>query len=100
SSTSGYEASRDSSSSYSTLSSEDSVSVYNEVDALMAMNIFGAPDQDVACVPLVDLWLDLTDHLKEEDIPNPLGLLEERDAIVKIIRDARSRTYAALNARP
>ncbi|KAI0365061.1 hypothetical protein BV20DRAFT_780821 [Pilatotrama ljubarskyi] len=50
----------------------------------MAMNIFAGPDQDVALQPLVDLWLDLEDHLKEEDIPCPLGFLLEREAIVKL----------------
>lgn len=55
------------------------------------MNIFAGPNQDVGVVPLVDLWLDLADNLKQEDIPNPLELLKERDAVVRYISDNLAR---------
>lgn len=85
------------------------------------MGIFAGPDQDVGVLPLVDLWLDLADNLKQEDIPDPLEFLKERDAIVRyvccnggdvkrnshrsmgaasIVQAARERAYAALNAPP
>ena len=32
-------------------------------------------------VPLVDLWYDITNHLNQEDIPSPLELRKERDAL-------------------
>lgn len=85
------------------------------------MGIFAGPDQDVGVLPLVDLWLDLSDNLKQEDIPDPLDFLKERDAIVRyasctrrdvkrgshlfvsaasIVQAARERAYAALNAPP
>ena len=32
-------------------------------------------------VPLVDLWYDITNHLNQEDIPSPLELCKERDAL-------------------
>lgn len=47
------------------------------------MNIFAGPNQDVIVLPLVDLWLDLADNLKQEDIPNPLEFLQERDTVVR-----------------
>ncbi|RDX48671.1 hypothetical protein OH76DRAFT_647253 [Lentinus brumalis] len=31
--------------------------------------------------PLVDLWYDLPAHLKQDEIPNPLGLFKERDEL-------------------
>ncbi|EIW54182.1 uncharacterized protein TRAVEDRAFT_23360 [Trametes versicolor FP-101664 SS1] len=84
----------DSGSSYadSALSDESEDSVH------ALMGIFAGPNQDVGVLPLVDLWLDLADNLKQEDIPDPLEFLKERDAIVSIIQAARERAYAALNA--
>ncbi|KAI0350643.1 hypothetical protein OH77DRAFT_1412785 [Trametes cingulata] len=75
----------DGSSCCSTTPSDGSLPVHDEVDALMAMDIFGGPDQDVAVLPLVDLWLDLADQMKEESIPCPLELIRERDTIVKSV---------------
>ena len=43
----------------------------------------GNPEDNGELVPLVHLWLDLEATLKEEDIPDPSGLFEERDAIVR-----------------
>lgn len=71
----------DSGSSYadSALSDESE----DSVNALM--EIFAGPNQDLGVVPLVDLWLDLAENLKQEDIPNPLEFLKERDAIVRYV---------------
>ncbi|OJT06557.1 hypothetical protein TRAPUB_2634 [Trametes pubescens] len=38
-------------------------------------------NDDLALTPLFDLWLDLIDNLKEEDIPSPLELQQEIEAI-------------------
>ncbi|OJT08394.1 hypothetical protein TRAPUB_733 [Trametes pubescens] len=70
--------------------SEDSVDVLAEV--------FAGPNQDVDALPLVDLWLELAENLKQEDIPNPLEFFEECDAIKSIIQAARERAYAVVNA--
>lgn len=43
----------------------------------MQMDIFTGPDEDLALVPLVDLWPNLAEHLKEADIPSPLELQDE-----------------------
>lgn len=71
----------DSGSSYadSALSDESE----DSVNALM--EIFAGPNQDLGVVPLVDLWLDLAENLKQEVITNPLGFLKERDAIVRYV---------------
>ncbi|KAI0653325.1 hypothetical protein C8Q70DRAFT_1059397 [Cubamyces menziesii] len=52
-------------------------------DILAEMNIFGDPMHDVELFPLVDLWFELTEHLKQEDIPDPMELYKERDEIVR-----------------
>lgn len=71
----------DSGSSYadSTLSDESEDSVH------ALTGIFAGPDQDVGVLLLVDLWLDLAENLKQEDIPDPLEFLKERDAVVKYV---------------
>lgn len=71
----------DSGSSYSDshLSDESEDSVH------ALMGIFAGPNQDVGVLPLVDLWLDLADNLKQEDIPDPLEFLKERDAVVRYV---------------
>ena len=47
------------------------------------MLLFGDSGKNVETLPLVHLWHDLANQLKQEDIPNPLGLFEERNAIVE-----------------
>ena len=34
-------------------------------------------------MPIVDMWYDFSEHLKEEDIPSPLELINERDQIIR-----------------
>ena len=34
-------------------------------------------------MPIVDMWYDFSEHLKEEDIPRPLELINERDQIIR-----------------
>lgn len=63
--------------------SEDSESDLDSVDRIMAMGIFSGPNQDLDLLPLCELWLDMAPQLKEEDIPDPTGLFEERDEIVR-----------------
>lgn len=55
----------------------------DSVDRIMAMGIFSGPNQDLDLLPLCELWLDMAPQLKEEDIPSPTGLFEERDEIVR-----------------
>lgn len=52
------------------------------VEDIMQMDIFTGPDEDLALIPLVDLWPDLAGYLKEDDIPSPLELYQE----IKTIR--------------
>ncbi len=43
-----------------------------------AMDVFGwDPDSATALIPLVDVWLDIDQHLKEHEIPSPLDLQQE-----------------------
>lgn len=49
----------------------------DSVGDIIRMDIFTGPDADLDLVPLVDLWPDIANTLKEEDIPSPLELYEE-----------------------
>ncbi|OJT06556.1 hypothetical protein TRAPUB_2633 [Trametes pubescens] len=51
------------------------------VEDIMAMDIFTGPAEDLYLVPLVDLWPELANNLKEEDIPSPLELYREIEMI-------------------
>lgn len=59
----------------------------NSVDAIV--DIFAGPIQDVEALPLVDLWLELAENLKQEDIPNPLEFFQECDAIKRYVSSNR-----------
>ncbi|KAI0327915.1 hypothetical protein GY45DRAFT_1326989 [Cubamyces sp. BRFM 1775] len=87
------------SSVYSTLTASHSNHSNHSLDELAAMDIFSGPNDDVELVPLVDLWIsELGDHLKQEDIPDPLEMYVEFDHIANIVKEARVRSYAALTA--
>ncbi|KAI0350624.1 hypothetical protein OH77DRAFT_1060473 [Trametes cingulata] len=58
---------------------------------LKKMDLFSGFHEDVALLPLVDLWLDLPEQLSQDDIPDPQGLFEERDQIARIIQESRRR---------
>ncbi|KAI0760336.1 hypothetical protein C8Q74DRAFT_1372227 [Fomes fomentarius] len=61
-------------------------------DSCAPMDIFlGDPNPNVEFFPLVHLWLDLAANLEVEDIPDDLGLYQERDDIVRLIEEARAR---------
>ncbi|RPD70394.1 hypothetical protein L226DRAFT_470235 [Lentinus tigrinus ALCF2SS1-7] len=47
---------------------------------ILSMNVFGWDDDpSFQFIPLVDLWLDLKEHLSEDSIPNPVGLWKEQE---------------------
>lgn len=51
---------------------------------MLCKDIFGlAHDPTPERLPLVDLWLELTDHLTADIIPSPLELYKEVNAIAK-----------------
>ncbi|TFK93250.1 hypothetical protein K466DRAFT_581204 [Polyporus arcularius HHB13444] len=52
---------------------------------------FADPEESPELHPLCHLWCDVAANLKQDDIPSPAHLFEERDAIVRIIREARAR---------
>ena len=58
-------------------------------------NIFGDPTHDTELFPLVDLWFELTDRLKQEDIPDPMELYRERDEVVKCVGMALGSSASA-----
>ncbi|KAI0740871.1 hypothetical protein C8Q76DRAFT_641490 [Earliella scabrosa] len=41
--------------------------------------------------PIVELWLELTEHLTEEEIPSPEELYRERDAVAALVMTAIQR---------
>ncbi|RPD56397.1 hypothetical protein L226DRAFT_573935 [Lentinus tigrinus ALCF2SS1-7] len=44
--------------------------------------------------PLCHLWGNIAADIKQDEIANPMEFLEERDAVVRIIREARARNPA------
>ncbi|KAJ3007871.1 hypothetical protein NUW54_g3375 [Trametes sanguinea] len=62
------------------------------VQMLFDMDIFNlSHDENAEFLPLVDLWFELDEHLSPDTIPNPLEFYGERDAIARVVRDARIR---------
>ena len=52
------------------------------IDPIFQEDIFGLlPNPKIGLVPLVDLWLELDEHLSEDTIPSPVGLFEEKKTI-------------------
>lgn len=68
-----------SSASFRSVRSEQGPS--DSVGDIIRMDIFTGPDADLDLVPLVDLWPDIANTLKEEDLPSPLELYKEIEAI-------------------
>lgn len=67
--------------------SRESAEVINSnFDDFLGMDIFAVADEDLALVPLVDLWPVLAATLKEEDIASPLELQKEIDTIQGCVR--------------
>ncbi|OSC96774.1 hypothetical protein PYCCODRAFT_1249038 [Trametes coccinea BRFM310] len=63
------------------------------VQALFEMDIFNlSHDGDAEFLPLVNLWFELDEHLTPDTVPSPLNFYRERDAIARIIREARIRS--------
>ncbi|EIW54312.1 uncharacterized protein TRAVEDRAFT_132466 [Trametes versicolor FP-101664 SS1] len=62
-------------------SNESTRGPMTSVEDIMHMDIFTGPDEDLDLVPLVDLWPDLADNLKEEDIASPLELHREIEQV-------------------
>ena len=76
------ESSSDSGSVTSNDSDSDAGTVSSEVKNILALNLLGwDPDPRFEFIPLVDLWLELDEHLNSDTIPDPTGLYQERDKI-------------------
>ncbi|RDX48700.1 hypothetical protein OH76DRAFT_650215 [Lentinus brumalis] len=57
-----------------------------------ALDVFGwDPDPATAVIPLVDVWLDIEQHLKEHEIPSPLDLQQEIVQVRKIFERGLER---------
>ncbi len=54
------------------------------IDDLIDAGLLGDYGDKFDMLPLVDLWLDLPENMKEEDIPMPSELFAERDAVVRL----------------
>lgn len=54
-------------------------------DGAAEVDVFEPPEdfEDPEYIPLVDLWLDVAENLKQEDIGNPVDLYRERFAIMR-----------------
>ena len=53
------------------------------VKEISRLSLFGwDPDPAVPLIPLVDLWLELEEHICAEDIPSPVEWYKEEEQIV------------------
>ena len=68
---------------YSHLTLSSTAPSDDPVDTLINMGMFGDPGVNVEVLPLVHLWMNLGENLKQEEIADPVHLYEERDAIVR-----------------
>ena len=62
---------------------ESSILPRESIDTMTEMGIFGNPTGDIEFQPLVRLWLDLEACLGQEDIPSPIHLYKEVNAIAQ-----------------
>ncbi|RPD56389.1 hypothetical protein L226DRAFT_513177 [Lentinus tigrinus ALCF2SS1-7] len=96
----------DASSLYSDSVSANSCSVMSDIasadgsgyeDTMMEWRrLFADPVASPEFHPLCHLWGDIASNIKQDEIANPIHFLEERDAVVRIIREARARNPAIL----
>ncbi|PIL33728.1 hypothetical protein GSI_04353 [Ganoderma sinense ZZ0214-1] len=57
--------------------------VISEFQAIVGMGVFGTRLDNKDDYPLVDVWLELADHLKQEDIPDPRNFYAECDTLIQ-----------------
>lgn len=76
----------------SDVSGNSSNSVNEIVSELVGMGIFGGdPNTDMELYPVVDIWFNLTSHLREEDIPNPIALYRECEKVAAYVPSSTLR---------
>ena len=69
--------------SVSTSGTGNSSESRNTNKEIMARNMFSNAYTDLELLPLVDLWLDLAEHIQPDAIPSPAELYKERDEVVR-----------------
>ncbi|KAI0350631.1 hypothetical protein OH77DRAFT_1593446 [Trametes cingulata] len=69
------------------------------VDDLHAMDIFGIiPNERDLLIPIVKIWLDIGAQFSEDDVPDPLEFVEERNKLIRIVEESMARTRARAKA--
>ena len=68
--------------SESVVSTNSELSIDEEL-AILWTALSALSTENVESLPLVHLWHDVAKHLKQEDIPNPLDLFAEHEAIMR-----------------
>ncbi len=62
-----------------------SMSQADTVEGIMGLGVFGAPNDNPELLPLVDLWLELSEHITAEQIPDPKDFLEECAEVARYV---------------
>ncbi|PIL33725.1 hypothetical protein GSI_04350 [Ganoderma sinense ZZ0214-1] len=62
-----------------------------ECRSIVRTGIFGDPHEDKEVYPLVDLWVELADTLKQNDIPRPEDFYKEYDMVENLVVEAKMR---------
>ncbi len=57
----------------------------NILQDLFKAGLLGNYESRHDLLPLVDLWFDLSEAIKQEDIPVPVDLFAERDAVLRSV---------------
>ena len=74
----------DSDYSESMITSTDGTDIARSDDSFtMLTRLFADPKEGFELQPLCHIWYDLAANIKQEEIPNPIHLFEERDAVVR-----------------
>ena len=68
----------------SIITSTDGTDIARSDDSFtMLTRLFADPKEGFELQPLCHLWYDLAANIKQEEIPSPIHLFEERDAVVR-----------------
>ncbi|KAI0645084.1 hypothetical protein C8Q79DRAFT_1011193 [Trametes meyenii] len=67
---------------------------------LREMDMFGlAYNAADDMLPVVRVWLDIASEFAERGVPNPMGFIQESEAIASIVRDSKARMGAGVQER-
>ncbi len=55
------------------------------VKGILGLGVFGVPNDNPELLPLVDLWLDLSEHITAEEITDPREFLKKCAGVARYV---------------